>query len=720
MGTELLSDLDSRFFADNLLTNEDWDACLYKCETMEEGEDEVDYLQSFKYDSMFDSDLVLSLDPSSPPSPWKQVTEDVLTEDSDLLREDNAGPSEFLPADMLIQVKSEPSSPASCHSSESSMSSNCDSSSFYQQSVNCESPVTVLKSENPPTPPYMFGDILSPPLSTVQITISPKLEAQQTTATLKASSILKSKPAIQPKPVCVTTIPVTQTSSPTKTIILQSVQAMDQSIPVAGQSMMLAQSDLLHLGPVPSMIKVEPSSPASNITAVSGVSGSSPATTFTSSNLLSGPSKTVNSKPIIPAPSHGGVSSGDIDMKVLKRQQRMIKNRESACQSRKKKKEYLQSLESKLQEALCENEKLRKENASLRKLLESVNEGTDVRLGFANNRKAVCVMVFLLFITFSFGPVRITDKTLEPTAPVGTGPLKGRRLLGFYPDQEAHFNNNLDREKEAEPISMKMRRETEMDMKASSRRSVHFRNVTATFSDVKDLMLRDMHQLFSTSDCRQFNRTESLRLADELHGWVYRHQIDRKKLGEKPQRAKKARMAQKAQQRKFNLSRYLPAHSQKTVDRVSSSQLQIYPGPDQRNDDFLDAIDRREDTFYVVSFRRDHLLLPAISHNKTSRPKMSLVMPAMALNETVYNSSQGYEVMMQIDCEVMDTRIIQIKSSKVPAFLKEHRRVDNITSSLHDRHSAPSAESTRQDAVGKDRVGPHAETSYLLSQHDAV
>ena len=50
------------------------------------------------------------------------------------------------------------------------------------------------------------------------------------------------------------------------------------------------------------------------------------------------------------------------------------------------------------------------------------------------------------------------------------------------------------------------------------------------------------------------------------------------------------------------------------------------------NEPLYQAMDRKKDTFYVVSFSGDHLLLPAIAKNETLRPKMSLVLPSVTGN----------------------------------------------------------------------------------------
>lgn len=93
---------------------------------------------------------------------------------------------------------------------------------------------------------------------------------------------------------------------------------------------------------------------------------------------------------------------------------------------------------------------------------------------------------------------------------------------------------------------------------------------------------------------------------------------------------------------------------------------------------FFEEIHRQDDTFYVVSFRADHLLLPALAHNKTFRPKMSLMLPAWNLNNNNNASNDGLVTLMQIDCEVLNTSMIRIKESSIPENLRNRSATNEM------------------------------------------
>lgn len=126
----------------------------------------------------------------------------------------------------------------------------------------------------------------------------------------------------------------------------------------------------------------------------------------------------------------------------------------------------------------------------------------------------------------------------------------------------------------------------------------------------------------------------------------------------------------KLRRRKLNGSDKVKYWPNASEENSIENRIQVYD-PLGKYAEFLEEIHRQNDTFYVVSFRDDHLLLPALAHNKTFRPKMSLMLPAFGSPNSNNNSTAGVITLMQIDCEVVNTSLIRIKETSIPTDMRD-------------------------------------------------
>ncbi|XP_036410550.1 cyclic AMP-dependent transcription factor ATF-6 alpha-like [Megalops cyprinoides] len=364
-------------------------------------------------------------------------------------------------------------------------------------------------------------------------------------------------------------------------------------------------------------------------------------------------------QPAVTVTLHGVAVSGDCA--AGRRQQRMIKNRESASLSRRRKKEYMLTLEARLKMALFENQKLKSENGSLRIQLSSlVAENNDLKVT-TPKRRAVCLLVVLVFIMLNVGPMGVFEGDSSSKLSMRTAPA-GRHLLGFSTGSENSRGLETP-ETVIPPMAQRWEEPT---------------------AEEKALMVVKKESLLYPPPlpCQPpVNRTKAIKLASELRGWVHRHEAERRKTQRTSGSRHKTKTIPRAREKKAEVVKVLTVQYTDMSEKNSGNELQVYYAQHRSYSDFFEEIQRRGDTFYVVSFRRDHLLLPATNHSKGSRPKMSLVLPAVTPNETVIKDEE-YEVMMQIDCEVMDTRILHIKTSSIPVFLRA-----NHTDSYHSTSS---------------------------------
>ncbi|KAK3739604.1 hypothetical protein QZH41_011227, partial [Actinostola sp. cb2023] len=236
--------------------------------------------------------------------------------------------------------------------------------------------------------------------------------------------------------------------------------------------------------------------------------------------------------------------SSVINEKVVRRQQRMIKNRESACLSRKKKKEYLQSLECKVKDVTYLNDRLNEENMKLKhKVTELKKENLLLKSNHhpanwsSTAKKSTCVLAVVLFVALNVGSFRLNE------------------ALGDWIHKY-----------QVEEKTSRTKKQTVQENK---------------FKSVQELALR------LTPNCTE---TEARRTR------IQRHMFTRR-------------------------------HNTQPSTTSSKNAIQLFKGPDWLKV-FSDAINRQDDTMYIVSFRQDHLIFPATKGNVTQRPKVSLMMMA--------------------------------------------------------------------------------------------
>ncbi|KAH8315889.1 hypothetical protein KR074_003680 [Drosophila pseudoananassae] len=414
-----------------------------------------------------------------------------------------------------------------------------------------------------------------------------------------------------------------------------------------------------------------------------------------------------------------------LDEKMIKKQQRMMKNRQSASLSRKKRKEYVVSLEARLNKLEKENYELQEENVTLHQQLISLKKNCNCQrkcgeivvhspLLSVNNKnvhlkvvprakmahqnlnstvkKNVAVLFAMAFMVTlnagnlqSFLTTSITneDNSMTETI-VKDSTLSGRRLL--WEEGAKEFNTNFytnSRQSDVPPLHF-------LNVHVPTK-NFHYTNSITTSSDNKisleNLSLPNCVGLCRSSKSNQ-NPSEYYEISQHLRKWangnfnssswknkMYHSELSNDYLDHNTMTSYKNNFKRKVLLNVNNFPTKVQAKKRKT-DYTTEQKLKSKS--EQIN--LMNDIRQKNDTFYVLSLNVDHVLLPSSNMNISVRPKMSLLLPT---RDTGHN---GKITFMQVDCEVFNTKELEVNNH-----IKESLPNINISnlnsSSLNNSHN---------------------------------
>lgn len=437
----------------------------------------------------------------------------------------------------------------------------------------------------------------------------------------------------------------------------------------------------------------------------------------------------------------------EIDDRTLKKQMRMIKNRESACLSRKKKKDYVTSLEARISDLLKENQQLK--SVSLVTAV-STKYSTisifilffyDVALLQENSVLKDRLSIFANRACDLCGGLSANKSKLGPLSAISNVPKKNAAfLLAFVFMVSLHVGPYLSNQMPS--LSTPESSISLAEHSLGSRRllwiddATNDSNASSTSDDGR--MDGRAYPMCPVS----VNQTESIRLASELQRWIVGDfpeyfnisktansknvkKFDLNEISDYLQSDAGGRAIKSFYEQMRNVGKYIkktrptgerdnyPSKRKINANRSGTSvdvqpaktdghenRVQVYNADAIKYAEFFDEIRRQADTFYVVSFKGDHLLLPAVAHNKTFRPKMSLMLPAVGnVGNGSYNGN-GMFTLMRIDCEVLNTSILHIKESSIP----DHLWNRSSSKKSASENSVPIGRADRKESTKAERI----------------
>uniref|UniRef100_T1GM90 BZIP domain-containing protein n=1 Tax=Megaselia scalaris TaxID=36166 RepID=T1GM90_MEGSC len=333
--------------------------------------------------------------------------------------------------------------------------------------------------------------------------------------------------------------------------------------------------------------------------------------------------------PVAPLPISLLESNMIIDEKVLKRQQRMMKNRESASLSRKRKKDEMSRLEE-------ENIKLKQENSSLRSQLLTFAQVCKCKhfqiSGFVTNlvktepeevswsgknkpnlfssvsKKNTAVLLAMVFmVSLNFGRFSLPNFSVQDDTQMSQSPPEnfagGRHLLWFANENTENVNENTLAEG---PMN------------------------------VNDLEKFEKDQSSKCGSLKS-NQTENMRLAMELQKWIKVNNVHNISSIDESLEVLKLSMNfmesthfKKMFKKSFRNRKYFGRHRNLFDNGSSSDNKNSYNYNQDNENTFMnvykpkfsdeysklfEGIGRRNDTFYVLTFNADNIYLPASAYN---------------------------------------------------------------------------------------------------------